>query len=270
LCLQLVHAKDSTIQAGSALASINGLDVTLLPYSETVGMLSGWAPPLVLGFRRPPSTQGWLMKESKLKRSAASHWRRRFFRLTAGAHSEVPCEEESLVLDLSASCGRTGHLLYYDSDRPGSAVMGDLKLMGCGVTLLPQETQAHMPPHCFRLTSGQTVLTMSAQSQEEMMRWAVAMYHSVAIANGGGFLLAKERRLQEGRSIVLEPELASVPPPAPQAWPPVGGSCSCASCFMMTDSPTFMSCAAVVQVAPETEHYAEAAYPGETTEGHEV
>src|SRR3546814_12112493 len=48
----------------------------------------------------------------------------------------------------------------------------------------------------FKLVSGVTVLVMQALTVEEMMDWASTLFHAIAIANGGGYLLDKEKRKQ--------------------------------------------------------------------------
>ena len=161
-------------------------------------MLAGWQPPLTLGFRKTPTLSGitilygrlcklsqtysrlyvqwcfadqtgWLNKQSQLPSSKTGKhkWRRRYFSLA------------------------NGHLQYFETDDTKEDVTGDIKLMGCAVSLV--RFSEINKPFGFCLHSGLEILTLKAESKEEMMRWATMLYHAVAIANGGGYLLVKER-----------------------------------------------------------------------------
>lgn len=87
-----------------------------------------------------------------------------------------------------------GRLTYYNGDQPGAELRGDIQLMGSVVSLVPHaESGQHFT---FKLVSGVTVLVMQAMTVEEMMDWASTLFHAIAIANGGGYLLDKEKRKQ--------------------------------------------------------------------------
>lgn len=68
---QLTQAKDSQIEAGSALCRVNGESVVLKDYAAITAMLSGWQPPLTLGFRRSPSMSGKVKRDSGIIVEAA-------------------------------------------------------------------------------------------------------------------------------------------------------------------------------------------------------
>lgn len=108
----------------------------------------------------------------------------------------------------------TGHLQYFDLDGSSSSCMprGDIKLMGCSVALVSRSDVAGQP-WCFRVMTGLTTLVMQATGEEEMLSWAVTLYRAVAMANGGGYLLVKERMRLAGQA---PDELAATISPALQ------------------------------------------------------
>ena len=69
--------------------------------------------------------------------------------------------------------------------------------MGAGVSLVPRSTTKHY--FCFQLVSGVTKLVMQALTVEDMMDWAVTLYHAIAIANGGSYILGVERAEEQRR-----------------------------------------------------------------------
>ena len=49
-------------------------------------------------------------------------------------------------------------------------------------------------PFCFRVVGATGNLVLQAASKEEQLEWAGALYHAIAVANGGRFLLDRERQ----------------------------------------------------------------------------
>ena len=169
--VKLAHGKDDRIQKGSSLAYIDDESYMLSQYASVTQKLATWKPPLKLTFRRAPSMSGTLNKRS-MRNGNVSGWKTRYFELSGG------------------------HLIYYENENENAAIKGDMRLMGCAVSLVPfHECKTHF---CFRLVNGLSVLTMQAKDKAEMMRWASKLYYAVAVANGGGYLIVKERMALTG------------------------------------------------------------------------
>lgn len=166
--VKISNFKDSGIEAGSVLIAINDIDVTSLPYRETISHLQQWKPPLRLRFRKAPSKFGFLKKYTKDKtREDLRVWKNRYFSLEAG------------------------HLQYRDADT--STTKGDIPLMGSSVSILAGSDIGDLC--CFRILSGVTGIILQAEGEEIMMDWVTSLYHAIAIANGGSYL----RQLQNVR-----------------------------------------------------------------------
>src|SRR3546814_20048468 len=68
---------------------------------------------------------------------------------------------------------------------------GEVQLMGSAVSLVSYaETGQYF---CFRVVAGITSLVMQGLTVDDMMDWASTLYHAIAIANGGAYLLEMER-----------------------------------------------------------------------------
>mmetsp|Transcript_4950 Transcript_4950/g.5085 ORF Transcript_4950/g.5085 Transcript_4950/m.5085 type:complete len:1012 (-) Transcript_4950:261-3296(-) len=167
--VKLSNFKDTGVYIGSALVSVNDVDVTLLTYAATIEKLKNWKPPLKLGFRKAPSRQGYLIKQARSNNRSGmkKSWTQRYFTLDEG------------------------RLMYKENDATDVTLKGDFPLMGSAVSLVSEEETGR--PYCFRLVSGVTCLIMNATSEEDMMDWAATLYHAIAIANGGAHLIAIER-----------------------------------------------------------------------------
>jgi hypothetical protein len=63
--VKLSNTAETGVSVGSVLYTINGKAVTQQTYPETIKQLTGWKPPLVLGFRHSPKQHGWLQKQSR-------------------------------------------------------------------------------------------------------------------------------------------------------------------------------------------------------------
>jgi len=166
--VKLSNAEASEVTEGSALCAINGQSVTLKPYNHAIKLLTGWKPPLSLTFIRGPEREGWLGKMSRGRRRQVKNWKQRYFIL------------------------KQGKLAYYSMETDTPELKGCVQLMGSAVSLVPNDDVGQN--FCFRLVSGVATLVMQAETVEEMMEWSTELYHAIAIANGGGYLLEFERK----------------------------------------------------------------------------
>jgi hypothetical protein len=59
--VKLANQDTTHVSIGSALTSVNGNDVILSPYQDTIKRLTAWQPPLKLGFRcvRGERSESW-------------------------------------------------------------------------------------------------------------------------------------------------------------------------------------------------------------------
>ena len=166
--VKLSNTEETGVTMGSVLYTVNDEPVTLQTYPETINLLTGWQPPLTLGFRHSPRKHGWLKKQSRGRNTTVKNWKNRFF-----------------VLDSS-------RLTYYEDDKKGSEVKGDIQLMGSAVALLSYSETGQF--FSFRIVSGITSIVMQASTVDEMMDWASILYHASSMANGGGYLIDVERK----------------------------------------------------------------------------
>jgi hypothetical protein len=179
--VRLSTARETGVHVGSALTSINGKSVVLQQYHATIDKLKNWRPPLQLGFRRAPHKEGYLVKLSRQRRGTNQNWQKRYFLMAEG------------------------RLIYKEkSDDPN--VKGDIPLMGSAVSLISSSETGKF--FCFRVVSGVTSLVMQGETMDEMMDWASMLYHAIALANGGGHVLALERKRvdEENERIRLKEE----------------------------------------------------------------
>jgi hypothetical protein len=142
--VKMSNYKESGVEAGSLLSSINDIAAESLSYHEAVAYLKQWKPPLRLGFRRAPSRSGFLKKYSREKDKDQKElrvWKNRYFTL------------------------RAGHLQYRDAE--DSAIKGDIPLMGSSISILtgPEIGESF----CFRILSGVTGIILQAEEEENMM-----------------------------------------------------------------------------------------------------
>lgn len=144
-----------------------GESVTMNKYHETLERLRKRKAPTQITLRGAPYKSGYLMKHSVHRKSASSKavWMKKFFVLKSG------------VLHL------------YETDDL-SDLAGVLPLMGSVVSLVPFEEGGRS--NCFRLLSGVTSISLVAESINVMFDWVCAIYYGIALANGGGYLLATE------------------------------------------------------------------------------
>lgn len=162
---------DENITEGSALIGVNDTPTVLMEYDETIRMLTAWQPPLTLTFARAPEKRGWLGKQARGRRRATNtktNWRTRYFVLQGGT-------------------------LSYYIDETKEALKGKIPLAGSAVSLVSREETVGFN-FCFRISFGIGELVMQATTLEEMVEWASTLYHAIAIANGGGYLLDVERQ----------------------------------------------------------------------------
>jgi hypothetical protein len=179
--VKLSNTNETGVSVGSVLYSVNDTPVTLCPYPDTIKMLTGWKPPLTLGFRHSPRKRGWLSKQSRGRNSSVKNWKDRFFVLEGG------------------------RLSYFEDDK-GSDIKGDIQLMGSAVSLLNHSETGQF--FCFRVVSGITSIVMQAKTVDDMMDWASVLYHASSMSNGGGYLLEIERERIAKYNAVKEREAA--------------------------------------------------------------
>lgn len=169
--VKLSNARDTGVTIGSALTTINGESCVLKTYSQTIDLLKNWKPPLTLGFRRPPSKSGYMVKLSRQRRgNNQRNWQKRYFTLSEGR-------------------------LVYKENESSTVIKGDVPLMGSAVSLVSSTETGKF--FCFRLVSGVTSLVMQGETLDEMMDWASTLYHAISIANGGSYILGIERQRVE-------------------------------------------------------------------------
>lgn len=146
-----------------------GNSIALNTYAQTIERLKNWTPPLKLTFRSAPTKKGYLMKQSVHKKNRAVAkvvWKKRYFTLGEGT------------------------LIFSDSDSPTAKIMGEIPLMGGSVNLVPFDVAGRNC--CFKVLSGVSALVVQADTVNDMFDWACALYYGMAIANGGGYVLAME------------------------------------------------------------------------------
>jgi len=171
--VKLANQDTTHVSIGSVLTSVNGSDVILSPYQDTIKRLTAWQPPLKLGFRLAPEKRGWLTKQGRGRKSKRKNWKPRYFVLAEG------------------------RLSYFSNDGPDAVLKGVIHLMGSAVSLVHRsETSQYF---CFRVVSGITGIIMQGLTVDDMMEWAAAIYHAISVANGGGYLLDVERDLKRER-----------------------------------------------------------------------
>eukprot|EP00633_Aureoumbra_lagunensis_P009696 CAMPEP_0197320666 /NCGR_PEP_ID=MMETSP0891-20130614/61113_1 /TAXON_ID=44058 ORGANISM="Aureoumbra lagunensis, Strain CCMP1510" /NCGR_SAMPLE_ID=MMETSP0891 /ASSEMBLY_ACC=CAM_ASM_000534 /LENGTH=726 /DNA_ID=CAMNT_0042812173 /DNA_START=571 /DNA_END=2751 /DNA_ORIENTATION=+ len=168
---------------GSALVSVNGQSCLLKSYADVIKSLTGWQPPLTLTFTRAPQISGWLSKRARGRsgRSGRGNWKQRYVEVAQGKLAYYT-EDVSQASD----------------EKRDNCVRGALFLMGCAIALAPKGPETDDQPFCFRLVSGIGVIVFQAETLDDLLRWATTLYHAIAIANGGGYILEMERQKVEG------------------------------------------------------------------------
>uniref|UniRef100_A0A7S3K4V0 PH domain-containing protein n=1 Tax=Aureoumbra lagunensis TaxID=44058 RepID=A0A7S3K4V0_9STRA len=197
------------VSEGSALAAVNGTCTTLLPYDDTVRLLAGWQPPLILSFIRSPNKEGWLSKQARGRNKNAlvssKNWKKRYFKIQGGRLSYYTDPNETQPKDC-------------------------IQLTGCAVSLVAKQ-DADGQSFCFKLNFGLGLLIMQATTLDEMIDWTATLYQAVAIANGGGYILDIERSSSNQKALqntpISPPQLEenqkyASPPPPPASKPSPG------------------------------------------------
>jgi hypothetical protein len=157
----------TNITVGSVLSSINGESVVTSDYFTTVNKLRGWNPPLTLTFRSVPRKEEYLLKDSRSKSNVSKRvWKKRFFILAEGK------------------------LAYKDKHTDPMARV-ELPLMGSGVALVDPK-KIGGKNHVFKVLSGVVSILIQCSSARQMMDWASTLFHAIAIANGGSYIIDYE------------------------------------------------------------------------------
>ena len=107
--VKLANQDTTHVSIGSALTTVNGDEVILSDYTETIQRLTAWQPPLRLGFRLAPEKRGWLTKQGRGRKSKRKNWKPRYFVLAEG------------------------RLSYFSNDGKDAALKGVIHLMGSAV-----------------------------------------------------------------------------------------------------------------------------------------
>ena len=171
---------NASLEDGSILSEINGIhsiglisfslifiilllgkSVLLSSYAETQELLGNWQPPLKLSFIRPPKMQGFL-----LQLTADEKWM-----------------ANGVVLE--------GGKLHMCNNQPQMEHEETAYLLGMTVGLVPADV--YNKDYCFQIQYGFKSAVFQAANYHTMMDWACALYYGIAIANGGGYVLALER-----------------------------------------------------------------------------
>ena len=168
---RLMPGAPADAQVGDVITRVNDQSVVLATYEETLGRIKGWQPPLKLTMRRAPTKAGVLSKKARgqsARGRAFGSWKQRHFVLAEGK------------------------LTYYDSEgavKPKGAV----DLEGSAVSFVRGKL-CDDKPHCISVVTASTgKIVLMAANEEERLDWAAWLYYAIAVANGGRFLLDRER-----------------------------------------------------------------------------
>ena len=157
------------VRVGDMIAAVNGAAVALSTYGETLDRIKGWQPPLTLRLRRAPTKVGTLVKRSRGQTMMGrNNWKQRHVVLGEGA------------------------LTYFES-AVDTKPKGTMSLVGSAVANISGKDCAERA-FCFRVVGATGNLILQAASAEEQLDWASAVYHAIAVANGGRYLLDRERQ----------------------------------------------------------------------------
>jgi hypothetical protein len=154
-----------SITAGCVITAVNGKSVVMRPYREVQRALKSWAPPLTLHFRRAPAKRGILTKQARGK--PTGNWRKRLFVLEGGRlHYFTPNTKATTVEGWHT---------------PKGEARGEYLLFGAAVTVKAGQRR----PFCFKLVSAMGQLVLQGDSHQEVLEWCAALYHAIAVQNGG-------------------------------------------------------------------------------------
>lgn len=167
---KVANFKETGVKVGSALYSINNEPVWNLKYAEVVDRLKGWYPPLALGFRQAPEKSGFLLKKSTTKKNQVQ-WKKKFFVM-----------EE-------------GKLYFQNGEGASYGKRGEIALFGAAISLVKSEDLDAGHFYCFRVLSGLVTYTLEARDLEDMREWTAMLYHAIAFANGGAYIIAHDLEL---------------------------------------------------------------------------
>jgi hypothetical protein len=174
---------DSGVKVGSVLTSVNEHFVMFKPYSDVLNLLRNWHPPLKLQFREAPIKHGIL-------NSKVMH------KFSKGEDGELANFSNDLWDDwTSHHVSMTNGVLQFLTSSTVEEGMpplleAEISLTGSSVSLVPVERSGRL--YTFRVLTGTAEVILQADDKESMMDWTGSLYHGIAIANGGGFILAQE------------------------------------------------------------------------------
>ena len=169
---RLMPGAPNEVQVGDVITRVNGQSVVLATYEETLGRIKGWQPPLKLTMRRAPTKAGVLSKKARgqsARGRAFGSWKQRHFVLAEGK------------------------LTYYDSEGTAKP-KGAVDLEGSAVSFVRGKL-CDDKPYCISVVTASTgKIVLMAANEEQRLDWAAWLYYAIAVANGGRFLLDRERQ----------------------------------------------------------------------------
>ena len=145
------YEQTTGVAVGSILCAINGDDVSLRSYRDTMSQMRQTHPPLTLSFRRCPHKQGDLLKMSK-GLDGNVIWKRRTFILSNNSLTYYPQER---------ACVHTDSLKH-------AAKGKQIDLVGARVVLLGPPYLLAEEKQCFMLTSGVATITVQCSSYKQV------------------------------------------------------------------------------------------------------
>ena len=145
------HEHTTGVTVGSILCAINGDDVLLRSYRDTMSQMRQTNPPLTLSFRRCPRKQGDLLKMSKGPEGDVI-WKRRTFLLSSDSLTYYPQER----------AGIHTHSLKHAVDSKY------INLIGARVKLLDPPYLLAEEKRCFVLTSGLATITVQCNTYKQV------------------------------------------------------------------------------------------------------
>jgi len=156
----------------SAILAINGNPVSRIDFDSVVENLSHWNPPVEIDLISPPKKNGVLKRLCRgTTLSGNIQWKRRYVTLI-GDKLKVYRHSEDLDRNLKDT----------------------IDLSGAVVNIVPWTYSEQL--FCFRVASNTEQFFFQASSINEMNEWVACIFHSIAIADGGGYL-RQQKTLEE-------------------------------------------------------------------------
>jgi hypothetical protein len=175
-------AKAAGVVEGAVLHAVNGVSVVMKTYKQATALIYAQQA-CEMQFRLPLGKKGALVKAPR-SFVAGSHQHGLNSKLKGALNSKLKAwKSRYFVL-------ANGELLYYNNEnQDGSQDIQDcVPLSGTAVSLLKQEDTNKQ--FCFQLVVGtEKSVVLQAPNEEELLEWVSALYYSIAVANGGSYLV---------------------------------------------------------------------------------